>query len=64
MRNYPTLHLETNQSKGTVLLILFYIKDLIFNFISIPEETSLVRTDMAVNEHKRLYNDAFRHTFK
>jgi len=25
MRDYPTLHLNTKYSKGTVLLLLFYI---------------------------------------
>jgi cbb3-type cytochrome oxidase subunit 3 len=37
MRDYPTLHLDINSSKGTVFLLLFYISAIAYFYRSSME---------------------------
>ena len=63
MRDYPTLHLDTNKSKGTVGSKKGYgckwtwetIQHYTCTQIKIKEQL-VVRKDMDVNEHERLSN--------
>ena len=63
MREYPTLHLDTNKSKGTAGSKKGYgckwtwetIQHYTWTQIKVKEQL-LVRKDMDVNEHERLSN--------
>ena len=56
MRDYPTLHLDTNKSKGTLETIQHYT----WTLIKVKEQL-VIRKDMDVNEHERLSNIMLKH---
>ena len=71
MRDYPTLHSDTNSSKGTVCSKKGYgckwtwetIQHYTQTQIKVKEQL-VVRKDMDVNEHERLSNITLRHNLK
>ena len=71
MRDYPTLHLDTNSSKGTACIKKRYGCKWTWETIQqytrtqIQEKEQLVvRKNMDVNEHERLSNSTLGHKFK
>jgi len=71
MRHYPTLHLDTNSSKGTAFNQKGYggkwtwetIQHYTWTQIQVKEQF-VVRMDMDVNENERLSNITLGHKFK
>ena len=71
MRDYPTLHLDTNASKGTACSIKRYgckwtwetIQQYNWTQIQVKEQL-VVRKDMDVNEHERPSNITLGHKLK
>jgi phage-related minor tail protein len=59
MKDYTTLHSETDWSKGTWETIQHYTK----TQIEVMEQL-VVRTNMDVTEHEGLYNITLRHRLK
>jgi hypothetical protein len=71
MRDYPTLHLDTNSSKGMACSKKGYGCKWTWESIQhytrtqIQEKEQLVvRKNMDINEHERLSNIALRHKLK
>jgi hypothetical protein len=70
-RDYPTLHLDVNKSKGTACSKKGYgckwtwdtIQHYTYTYIKVKEQL-VVRQDMDVNEHETLSNITLRHIFK
>jgi len=71
MREYPTLHLDKNSSKGTVCCKKGYgcrwtweaIQHYIWTQIQVKEQLVVIK-DMDVNEHERLANITLGHKLK
>jgi phage-related minor tail protein len=59
MKDYTTLHAETDWSKGTWETIQHYTQ----TQIEVKEQL-VVRKDVDVNEHERLSNTTLRHRLK
>ena len=71
MRDYPTLHLDINYSKGTACSKKGYGSKWTWETIQLYTETQIkvkeqliVRKDMDVNEHERLSNITLIHKLK
>jgi hypothetical protein len=71
MRDFPTLHLDTNSSKGTACSKKGYgckwtwetIQQYTWTQIQVKEQL-VVRKDIDINEHERLSNITIGHKFK
>jgi hypothetical protein len=71
MKDYSTLHLDINSSQGTACCKKRYgckwtwktIQHYTWTQIQVKEQL-VVRKDMDVNEHERLFNITLRHKFK
>jgi hypothetical protein len=71
MRDYSTLHLDTNLSKGTACSKTWYgckwtwetTQHYTYTQIKVKEQL-VVRHDIDVNEHERLLNITLRHKLK
>ena len=71
MRDYPTLHLDTDKSEGTACNKIWYgctwtwetIQHYTLTQIKVKEQL-VVWKDIDVNEHERLSNITLRHRLK